>query len=60
MLIKNAKLRDRNDLVDILIKDGKFVKIEKDIDVDSNEVIDIKGNLLMEPFVEPHIHLDTT
>lgn len=60
MLIKNAKLRDRDELVDILIVDGKFHKIEKNIEAGSEEVIDIKGNMLMEPFVEPHIHLDTT
>ncbi|MGL4789360.1 MAG: cytosine deaminase [Cetobacterium sp.] len=60
MLIKNAKLRDRDELVDILIENGKFVKIEKNIENDSVEIMDIKGNILMEPFVEPHIHLDTT
>ena len=60
MLIKNAKLRDRDELVDILIENGKFSKIEKNIEIDSKEIIDAKGNILMEPFVEPHIHLDTT
>ncbi|MGL4534827.1 MAG: cytosine deaminase [Fusobacteriaceae bacterium] len=59
MLIKNAKLRNSNDLVDILISDGKFSKIEKKIEGEFTKIIDACGNIVMEPFVEPHIHLDT-
>lgn len=60
MLIKNAQLRDRNDLVDILIENGKIVKIEKSINVEEVEIIDAKGYLVVPPFIEPHVHLDTT
>ncbi len=60
MLIKNAQLKNNEELVDILIEDGKITKIEKDINVSGVETIDANGYLVVPPFVEPHIHLDTT
>lgn len=60
LLIKNAKLKDKDHLVDILIKDGTFTAIEKNISSHEHNIIDAKGNLVLPPFVEPHIHLDTT
>ncbi|MGL5346888.1 MAG: cytosine deaminase [Peptostreptococcaceae bacterium] len=60
MLIKNARLRNENNLVDILIENGIITKIESNIDVENIEIIDAKGFLVVPPFVEPHIHLDTT
>jgi cytosine/creatinine deaminase len=60
MLIKNIKLRNRDGLFDLLIKDGRFVKIDKDIVSEGEEIVDGKGGLALPPFVEPHIHLDTT
>ena len=60
MLIKNIRLRDREGIWDILVKDGIISKIDRDIDAQGYQVIDGRGKLAMEPFVEPHIHLDTT
>ena len=60
MLIKNAKLRNNDNLVDILIKDGVITKIDSNIEVNNDEIIDAKGFLVIPPFIEPHIHLDTT
>ncbi len=60
MLIKNAKLRDKENLVDILIQDGIITKIEENIDIDGVEIIDANGFLVIPPFIEPHVHLDTT
>ncbi len=60
MLIKNAKLRENDTLVDILIEDGIITKIEKDINIQDIETIDAKGFLVTPPFIEPHVHLDTT
>jgi cytosine deaminase len=58
MLIKNAKLRGESGLWQIYIKNGKFVEItERRIEVEG-ELIDAKGNLVIPPYVEPHIHLD--
>ena len=60
MLIKNAKLRNNDNLVDILIKDGVITKIDSNIEVNNDEIIDAKGFLVIPPFIERHIHLDTT
>lgn len=60
MLIKNVLLKDKKGLYDILIEDGIISRIEKSIDAEQCEVVDGKGGLALPPFVEPHIHLDTT
>lgn len=59
MLIKNAQLRNQSNLVDILIEDGKITKIEENINIDCKDIIDAKGYLVLPPFIEPHVHLDT-
>lgn len=60
MLIKNCKLREKDNLCDILIEDGRFKTIAPNgsLDYPGQNVIDANGNLLIPPFVEPHIHLD--
>ncbi len=58
ILIKNAKTRKCADLVSIGIKDGKIVAIEKDLKEDAKQVIDAKGCLVTESFVNGHLHLD--
>jgi len=60
MLIRNVALRGREGKWDILVEEGIIKKIEQDIAADGHEVVEGRGNLAMEPFVEPHIHLDTT
>ncbi|RXI43612.1 cytosine deaminase [Clostridium tetani] len=61
MIIKNAKLRNKEDLQEILIENGKFKDIGKKVLKNEDEtIIDAKGKLVLSPFVEPHVHLDTT
>lgn len=60
MIIKNAKLRKKNGLWSIFIKEGKVIQIDQVIDIEGEEVLDINGSLVLPPFIEPHIHLDTT
>ncbi|MBU8907656.1 cytosine deaminase [Desertibacillus haloalkaliphilus] len=60
MLIKNAKLRGRNGLWQILIKNNQFETIAETVEGYEGEVLDVEGSLVLPPFVEPHIHLDTT
>lgn len=61
MIIKNAKLEDKTQLVDIKIENGCFTEIAPMIEAgEHEEIIDAKGWLVVPPFVEPHIHLDTT
>jgi len=59
LLIKNAKLVDRKEELDILIKDGRFTSIEKNIDKENEmDIIDAKGCIVTPTFVNPHMHLD--
>lgn len=61
MIITNAKLRGKEDLQEILIENGKFKDIGKKVLRENAEtIIDAKGKLVLPPFVEPHVHLDTT
>jgi cytosine/creatinine deaminase len=61
VIIKNAKLRGRDGLWNIAIKAGKFDQITQNvIDETGQEVLDAEGSLVLPPFIEPHIHLDTT
>lgn len=60
MLIKNAQLQGKVNLVDIHIQDGKITAIGNSLEVLDDQVLDVKGWLVTEPFVEPHVHLDTT
>ena len=59
LLIKNAKLRGQDELTNIMIENGKFKSIGRNISVTENiETIDAEGNLVMPPLVDPHVHLD--
>ena len=58
ILIKNAKTRKCADLVSIGIKDGKITAIEKELKEDAKQIIDAKGCLVTESFVNGHLHLD--
>lgn len=59
LIIRNALTRKNgDDLVDIVIKDGKVSKISAKISDKGNEEIDAKGNLVTESFINGHLHLD--
>lgn len=58
ILIKNAKIRRRDELVDIAVLDGKITAIEKNITEEASKIIDASGNLVTESFVNGHLHLD--
>ena len=60
LIIRNAKLRDKDKLVDIIIEDGKFKEIGEALEGDFEKEIDAKGNLVSPPFIESHVHLDAT
>lgn len=62
MIIKNCTLRGQDGTFHIMIQDGVFEKItadEKELPEDK-EILDVGGALVLPPFIEPHIHLDTT
>lgn len=58
MIIQNAALPKQEGLWNIHIENGKFSKIEAAKPVEG--AIDVQGKLVSAPFIEPHIHLDTT
>ncbi|PKO13175.1 MAG: cytosine deaminase [Chloroflexi bacterium HGW-Chloroflexi-10] len=58
LIIKNAKTRfSQGELLQIAIHSGKIVKIAPTIDENAVQVIDAKGKLVTESFVNGHLHL---
>lgn len=58
LIIRQAKLINRNHLVDIAIHNGKFVEIANHIEKTGVKEIHAEGNLVSPPFIESHVHLD--
>jgi len=58
LLIKNANIIDynKNFIGDILIKDGFIEKIEKNIEIYCDEIIDLKEKIIMPGFIDLHSH----
>ncbi|MBM7562668.1 cytosine deaminase [Fusibacter tunisiensis] len=60
MLVKNVYLENGSEKTDLLIREGKFAKIEPNQSVpDGEEVIDCDGCMALPQFIEPHVHLDS-
>src|SRR5690625_1111418 len=59
LIIRNAKLTQKSELVDIAIKNGKFRSIKPNVDLESKKTIDARGHLVIPPFIESHVHLDS-
>ena len=60
-LFKNARLKGQKELVSILIEDGIIKKISADIPhekITVCEEVDLNGQLVIPPYVDPHLHLD--
>ena len=61
MLIQNVALPQEEGRYDIAIENGVFTAIAPAGTLEAaGEVIDGTGAIAYPPFVEPHIHLDTT
>ncbi|MED3571084.1 cytosine deaminase [Cytobacillus praedii] len=61
MIIKQAKLRGKDGFWNIVVQDGKISKVTQTLEETSgHEIFDVGGALVLPPFIEPHIHLDTT
>src|SRR5256714_9240179 len=59
LLVRHAKLRCREGLVHIAIKDGPFASIAGDLSSHSAiHEIDVAGRLVSPPFIDAHVHLD--
>ncbi|WP_058910363.1 cytosine deaminase [Entomohabitans teleogrylli] len=61
-LIQNVRLPGREGLWQLAIDKGRFGEITPmgEMRAESYEVLNARGGLAVAPFVEPHIHLDTT
>lgn len=59
VIIRKAKLRGEEALVDIAIKNGKFVEIASNITGQAPNEIQANGKLVTPPFIESHVHLDS-
>lgn len=60
MLFKNARIENAEVTSDFRITDGKFDLIASDIEpLPGEEVIDLGKKLVLPPFIESHVHLDT-
>jgi cytosine deaminase len=59
LVVRNARLADRKETVDLAVKNGLFEKIGVRLDVAANREIDAAGNLVVPALIDPHLHLDT-
>ena len=60
MLLKNVRIENATDAVDIRIEDGRFQSIRAGIEAaPGEEVMDMENRLALPPFIESHVHLDT-
>lgn len=58
-LFKNVRLKGQKELTSILVEDGVFKRISADLPEQAGcEVIDLQGQLVIPPYVDPHMHLD--
>lgn len=59
-IYKNAKLRHKSGLYDIVVEGDKFKEIAQNCEnkYHVGSVVDLEGRLVCEPYVESHIHLD--
>lgn len=61
MLIKQVFIENADQAQDVRVIDGKFVAIANHLEAVADEqVIDAAGKLMVPPFVDPHVHLDST
>lgn len=61
MLIKQVLIENATTPQDVRIVDGRFAEIAPALTAQSGErIIDGAGKLMLPPFVDPHVHLDST
>lgn len=60
MLFQNALIENAGKAVDIRVSEGKFQEIAENIaPLPGEEIIDLHNRLVLPPFIESHVHLDT-
>ena len=60
MLFTNARIENAAQTSDIRVEDGIFREIAAKLSPwEGEEVVDLQGKLVLPPFIESHVHLDT-
>ncbi len=60
MLIKNIFIENQATATDIRVENGKFTEIGENIaPISGEEMLDCTNKMIMPPFIESHVHLDT-
>lgn len=60
MLFQNALIENAGKAVDIRVSEGKFQEIAENIaPLPGEEIKDLNNRLVLPPFIESHVHLDT-
>ncbi|EKM99267.1 amidohydrolase family protein [Acidocella sp. MX-AZ02] len=60
LIVRNANLPGGRKNLDIAIADGRIVAVEAGVQGEAAQDIDATGRLVTSPFVDSHIHLDST
>jgi len=58
LLVRNVRVGEQ--VVDVGIEDGRFVRIGPALDADAPRVVDAEGRLATPPLVDCHLHLDAS
>ena len=58
LIVKNARLSDQQEPVDLGVRAGAFTEIGPKLKMQASTEIDANGNLVTPPFIDPHLHLD--
>ncbi len=60
LVVRNARLSDARDKVDIAISGTRIAEIRPALPAAGRREIDAAGRLVAPPFVDPHFHMDAT
>jgi cytosine deaminase len=60
LVIRNARLLDRDGVVDLVADDGRWTQIASGAAVDGERELDAAGRLVTAPLVDCHLHLDAS
>jgi cytosine deaminase len=60
LLLRNARLLDRDGTCDVAVEDGRFTRIGADLGIDAARTVDCEGRLVTAPLVDCHLHLDAS
>jgi cytosine/creatinine deaminase len=60
LLVRDARLVDRDGPVDIAVEAGRFTRIGRQLDLDGARTLDANGCLVTPPLVDCHLHLDAS